>query len=74
MDDELEYVVENIVEVEQMNWLTTINLNPNQMIHDDDDDLNYFSFEIVMDQSKSIKEKRKTIFTQVEFSIYSIYR
>jgi hypothetical protein len=46
------------------------------MIHDDDDDLNYFSFEIVMDQSKSIKERRerKTIFTQVEFSIYSIYR
>jgi len=35
MDDELEYVVENIVEVEQMNWLIKINQDLNRMILDD---------------------------------------
>jgi hypothetical protein len=34
MDDELEYVVEDIVEVEQMNLLIQINQDLNQMIHD----------------------------------------
>jgi hypothetical protein len=35
MDDELEYVVEDIVEVEQMNLLIQINQDLNQMIHVD---------------------------------------
>jgi hypothetical protein len=35
MDDELEYVVENIVEVEQRNWLIKINQDLNRMILDD---------------------------------------
>jgi hypothetical protein len=35
MDDELEYVVEDIVEVEQMNLLIQINQDLNRMIHDD---------------------------------------
>jgi hypothetical protein len=34
VDDELEYVVEDIVEVEQMNLLIQINQDLNQMIHD----------------------------------------
>ena len=50
MDDELKYVVEDIVEVEQMNLLIKINQDLNQMIHDDY--LNLFSFDIVMYQSK----------------------
>jgi len=35
MDDELEYVVEDIVEVEQMNLLIQINQDLNRMIPDD---------------------------------------
>jgi hypothetical protein len=35
LNDELEYVVENIVEIEQMNSLIRINPNLNRMIHDE---------------------------------------
>ena len=50
MDDELKYVVENMVEIELMNSLIMINQDLNQMIHDD-----YSSFDIVMYQSKQKK-------------------